>query len=589
MGALILFGPVLLPGRPSAAAAGRRDDLLAIARNKIREKDYSSAEELIRKVLIKESTSSKAYNLLGVCQTGTGKYEAARVSFEKAIELNPKYASARVNLGILLLGLHEDAAALKQFKAALADDPSILSRDPTSYLSSNILGLCLMDEKKYEAALAAFQRSVRINPAYLPARLNMGNALVALKRDGAALKEFLAALKIDPENSAALYNVGLIYGRQGKFDAASKYLGQAHRLAPRLQAVTLSLIGADLSSGKKQEAESLTDDWEKSGSLSSEARKDVALLWMAHGAPGSAVKLVQGYPALSSELCKIGYEKAESEFQNGHYQEAARELKAIQSLQPPDAAFHNLLGSIYYALDDPRRASNEFQDAIKLQPDNPDLYFKLGMVFLKHLTPSPAIYVFKTGLKIRPDAPKLWLGLGLSYFIAYRSEDAERALRKAIALNPRYEIAYVVLGDVVAQSGRASAALEEFSKAIAISPDSPVPYYYYGKLAQEYHPRDAVEKLRKAVALKPSFAEAHYELGKALAKEGNTAEAIAELQRSLQLNPGLAQSHYQLALIYGKLGDHSESAEQLRQFARASKQKQPEDLIQGLEVQIEKP
>jgi tetratricopeptide (TPR) repeat protein len=591
IGSLILFGLVLLPWGPLAAATSEREDLLEIAAGKIRAKDFSSAEDLIRRALIKEPTSAKAYNLLGICQSGTGKYEAARKAFEKAIELNPRFASARFSLGILLLGLHEDTVAIKQFKAALAVDPLILTRDPTSYMGFNILGLCLMDDKKYVEALAAFKRSVEINATYAPARANMGNALVTLKRDDAALKEFLAAVRIDPENFAALYNIGLIYGRQAKFDVASGYLAQAHRLAPQDQAVTLALIGAQISSGKKQGAISSIDDWEKSGSLSSTARKDVALLWLENGEPSLAVELARGDPDLSSLLYKMSFEKAKSQFEDGRYQEAARELEAVRNLQAPDATFHNLLGSIYYALDDPRRASDELQEAIKLQPADSESYFKLGMVFLKHLTPKPAIYVYEAALRTHPDDAKLWLGLGLSYFVAFQPEDAERALNKALALNPRYEVAYVLLGDVLQQSGRIDDALEDFEKAIAISPNSATAYYYYGKVAtnQRDHLRDAVERLRRAIALKPDFPEAHYELGKALTREGNMTEAIAELKKSLQLDPSLAQSHYQLGLIYGKLGNQSESAAQFRQFEQASKKQQNEDLIQGLEVQIEKP
>lgn len=591
IGTLLLFGPILLPCRLLTAAAGPTEGLLEVARRKIRANDYSAAEELIKSVLIKEPGSSEAYNLLGVCQTGTGKYDAARKSFEKAIELNPRYASARLNLGILLLGLHQDAVAIQEFKVALAVDPSILTRDRASYMASNILGLCLMDEKKYGQALAAFKQAALMNPKYEPARANMGSALLALKQEDAALKQFLAAATIDPEDFAALYNIGLIYGRQKKFEEASNYLRKAHRLAPQNEAVTLALIGAEVSDGKKQEAESLIDAWEKSGSLGSKARKDIALLWADNGEPGLAVDLVRGDPELSSLLYQLAFKKSESQFESGRYQEAASELEAIRSLQAPDAAFHNLLGSIYYALDDPRRASNEFQEAIELRPADPDSYFWLGMVFLKHLTPKPAIYVYETALRYRPDVPQLWLGLGLSYFIAFRPENAERALKNAIALNPKYDVAYVLLGDVEQQSGRVADALEDFNKAIAISPGSAIAYYYYGKVAAREPSRlpDAVEKLRRAIALKPDFPEAYFELGKALAQEGDSNEAIAELKRSLQLDPTLAQSHYQLGLIYGKLGNQSKSREQFQQFAEANKKAERGGIIEHLEVQIQKP
>src|SRR4029077_9658992 len=124
--------------------------------------------------------------------------------------------------------------------------------------------------------------------------------------------------------------------------------------------------------------------------------------------------------------------------------EARKILESIRDLQPPNAAFHDLLGSAYYAIDDPKKASQELQEAVRLEPADSEHYFKLGMVFLKHHTPDPAIYIYETAVKTRPDVPKLWLGLGLSYYSASRLEDAEPALRKALAIDPQYDVAYVV-------------------------------------------------------------------------------------------------------------------------------------------------
>jgi tetratricopeptide (TPR) repeat protein len=180
----------------------------------------------------------------------------------------------------------------------------------------------------------------------------------------------------------------------------------------------------------------------------------------------------------------------------------------------------------------------------------------------------------------------------LSYYFASRLQDAEQALRKALALDPQYEVAYVVLGDLFEQSGKLDEAIAIFARVIEIKPDLYLPYYYYGKLAsKEGNKRiaEAIEKLQKAVALNPTFAEAHYELGKAEVQAGRPEEAIPELTRSLELNPSLAQSHYQLGLVYKKLGDQPRSAEQFRLFQATNREDSPGDLIQRLEVQIDKP
>ena len=81
-----------------------------------------------------------AYNLLGICQAQAGEIEAARKSFQKAIELNPALATAHVNLGKLLIRMHEEAAAIRQFKAAIAIDPDIWSATRPPIRRSIFLG-----------------------------------------------------------------------------------------------------------------------------------------------------------------------------------------------------------------------------------------------------------------------------------------------------------------------------------------------------------------------------------------------------------------------------------------------------------------
>ncbi|PYT23693.1 MAG: hypothetical protein DMG58_27525, partial [Acidobacteria bacterium] len=125
---------------------------LRAAAQQIENGDCTAAAELVRKALASNPNSSNARNLLGICQAQAGEFAGARASFQKALELSPQFAAAHVNLGKLLIGMHEEAAAIQQFKAAIAVDPDILIRDPASYSAFNIFGLCLMSDGKYESA-----------------------------------------------------------------------------------------------------------------------------------------------------------------------------------------------------------------------------------------------------------------------------------------------------------------------------------------------------------------------------------------------------------------------------------------------------
>jgi tetratricopeptide (TPR) repeat protein len=577
---------------PLRSRASRTSSLLGLAAKQVQMKEFSAAQRTLRMVLAKDPQSAEAYNLLGVCEASLGDYASAHIAFQRSVRLDSHFPAAHENLGRLMLAMHNERAALKQFEAALAVDPNALTEDSQSYQGFNLLGLCLMDEQKYRAASSAFAHSLRINPHYAPAQANLGLALVALKRDSEALLAFVSALKLRPQDPVVISNVGLIYARKRKFARAAEYLRKAHMLAPNDANVTAALAAADIESGRSGEAEQLTNNLAAKGRLTPPMRASLAASWFQKDKAERAFQLVKANPELAARFYRLGYDKAQALFEENQPLAAVHLLEAMRELRSPDSAYYALLGSVYYSLGSPKQASYSFQQAIHLDPSNTEDYFKLGMVFLKYHTYQPAIYIFQTALQSKPKSAKLWFGLGMSDYFASNITNGEQALRKAISLAPDYAVAYIVLGDLLRQTGRLHEAALTFKRAIHLQPDSFVPYYYFGVVSSALGAgtlNPAISALRKAVLLNPNFADARYELGKSLAEQGKTSQAITELRKSLVLDPGLAKSHYQLGRIYEKMGETALAREQFRLFAATTEKQHSHDLIRSLVVQIGKP
>ena len=70
---------------------------------------------------------------------------------------------------------------------------------------------------------------------------------------------------------------------------------------------------------------------------------------------------------------------------------------------------------------------------------------------------------------------------------------------------------------------------------------------------------DAVEPLRKAVALKPDYTQAHFNLGIALSKSGNRTEAIESFRAALRCTPGAPVIHAALADELRRAGETQEA------------------------------
>jgi type IV pilus assembly protein PilF len=88
------------------------------------------------------------------------------------------------------------------------------------------------------------------------------------------------------------------------------------------------------------------------------------------------------------------------------------------------------------------------------------------------------------------------------------------------------------------RAGRSQEALKEYDIALAADPDMPeallgrglVFEYGFGKLAE------AEADYRHALLIRPSYPEAHNNLGQLLAKSGRQVEALAEFDKAIDIN-----------------------------------------------------
>jgi Flp pilus assembly protein TadD len=60
--------------------------------------------------------------------------------------------------------------------------------------------------------------------------------------------------------------------------------------------------------------------------------------------------------------------------------------------------------------------------------------------------------------------------------------------------------------------------------------------------------------LEQALRIDPGYAEAHSNLGVALAQMGETREAMEHFEQALRIKPDYAQVHYNLAIILEQAG-----------------------------------
>ena len=89
------------------------------------------------------------------------------------------------------------------------------------------LGNKYLQEGKYEEAILAFQKVIKIEPKNVEARLGLGKAYIATNQFDKAEKVLKEALEIEEKNMDAILQLSDLYIKEGKVDKAQQFLKEA--------------------------------------------------------------------------------------------------------------------------------------------------------------------------------------------------------------------------------------------------------------------------------------------------------------------------------------------------------------------------
>jgi tetratricopeptide (TPR) repeat protein len=407
----------------------------------------------------------------------------------------------------------------RQFQAAVAQYESgrfaeaataletLLREVPESFEVHELLGLVYSAQSQDARATAHLEKAVRLKPDSAAARTNLATNLARRENFSLAEEQFKKALELEPQNYDANHNLGELYVRGGKVAAATPYLEQAQRIKP--------------------------DSYDNG--------YDLALAYI-----------------ITSRLAD------------------ARQLLQNLLKQKNSSELHNLLGEVEEKDGKFVAAANEYELAAHLDPSESNL-FDWGSELLLHRTLDPAIQVFQSAAERYPNSPRVAIGLGIAYYSRGNYDAAVKSLLKAADLAPADPRVYPFLSRAYDSSpSQAAEVIARFRRFAEQQSGNGRAQYYYamslwkGKRAQDPNLdlTQIAALLKKSIALDPSLAEAHLQLGNLYSDQQKYADSIPEYQRALGLNSDLADAHYRLGQAYVHTGDKERAQEQLQVYQK---------------------
>jgi Flp pilus assembly protein TadD len=161
-----------------------------------------------------------------------------------------------------------------------------------------------------------------------------------------------------------------------------------------------------------------------------------------------------------------------------------------------------------------------------------------------------------------------------SYLLAQpgRLPDSVDHLRAALALRPNYPEAITDLASALAQSpGGLPEAIKLYQSADRMLPGSPIiqanlaqaEYEFGMSLVRQGASADSIPHFQAALRLHPDSAETQNNLGTALAQTGDTRGAEARFREAIRLKPDYADAHVNLGIALANSGRGAEALAEL--------------------------
>lgn len=142
-------------------------------------------------------------------------------------------------------------------------------------------------------------------------------------------------------------------------------------------------------------------------------------------------------------------------------------------------------------------------------------------------------------------------------------------LELAAAKNPKYADTWFYMGLSQSKVGRFQQAIDSYRLALRIKPDADTFYNLGLCFLNLYQPDEELKAFQAAVALKPGFAKAHFEIGNVRAFRKEIVEAEQSYKLAIQSKPNYEDAYLALAALYEGQKRRAEEIGTLQEFLKS--------------------
>lgn len=214
-------------------------------------------------------------------------------------------------------------------------------------------------------------------------------------------------------------------------------------------------------------------------------------------------------------------------------------------------------------------AANEYKAVLRLQPAMPEAYINLGLVYYAQSKFDESARALTEANRLRPGMRGASLWLGIDYVKLRRPEKGVVLLREAVRIDPADKQAQSWLGTALWDAGQTDASLMQLRKAVKQFPDDPDLLLAAG----EAYGKAASEQTEQLLHDSAGTALSDLIYGDIYAGERDWSKAEGHLRRAIERDPHSVDARLKLSGIFieqARLPQATELAEQALELSPRS-------------------
>ncbi len=491
---------------------------------------------------------------------------------------------------------------------------SVLEAEPENVNALHLLGMALHEQDRHSEALELLRRAIAARPSAGALYNSLGVVQLALAEYAEAKSTLERAIALDPAPYEPYSNLGTALDHLGAADGATRCFEEAWRRNPHDGASCLHLAKLAEARGDVDHAEELYRRATAAPNAAKTGLLDLARLLTGQKRLAEARNVLQDAAARYPNDSEVWFHLGTAWARLDQHAEAVVQFARSLALEPNSPIAHDQYGLSLLAMGQVSEGAEQFREAAGLTPDRPEYGVHLAVAMRRMDRLDEAIELL---LEIRGTAPDLieakcqlgiayrWRGdlekaeplldevlrespiQGEALFELAQVYEQQRRTGKAIELGVRllktdwsYAPAHLLLGTALlarlAPEQRMRLTLPEraevtekavlhLKEASQLAPSAETLGALGNGLMRAQRHGEAVEVLRRSIELRPDFAPAYVELGKARLEMGNTEEAQDCFRKAIELDPNRAEAYYELSR-FGRLDDAGDVAGRLQAF-----------------------